>query len=138
MPPRSFVHLVLLSGALLYAQDTRKNIAFTDSSNISTSEISNALAKECPSVGIANDRTKSDYTLEAVKRTTRPGLGIEHVNEFDFTLFDREGNTFTTVADSSLRHTLKDLCHALKAVVPIEVVDTRTHTESSDTRGDTS
>jgi hypothetical protein len=138
MPSSSFACLVLLSSALLYAQDTRKSIALTDNSNVSTTEISSALRKGCPTVGIANDRAKSDYTLEAIKKTTRPGLGIEHDNEFDFTLFDREGNTFTSVADSSLRHTLESLCHALKTLVPIEVIDTRTLTQSSDTRGDTS
>jgi hypothetical protein len=137
-PTRSVLCLVPVLGALTFAQGTPKSISLTNHSNVPSQEIVKALPKDCSSVSITNGASKGDYDLEAIKKTTHPGLGIEHVNEFDLTLFDREGNTFASVADSSLGHTLKTLCHALKTLVPIEVVDARTLTLSSDTRGDTS
>jgi hypothetical protein len=113
-----------------------KSIALTDKSNVSTQDLLKSLEKECPNVSITTAVTKSDYTLEAIKKTTRPGLGIEHVNEFYLTLFDRDGNTFSTVSDTSLSHTLKELCHAIKTSVMFEVVDTKTLTQSTDVRGE--
>jgi hypothetical protein len=137
-PTKSFLWWALMFSAPGFAQDPAKSICLTEHSNVSSQEVVKALPKECSNVSITNGQAKGDYSLEAIKKTTRPGLSIERVNEFDFTLFDREGNTFTSVADSSLRRALKDLCHALKVLVPIEVVDIRTLTQSSDARGDTS
>jgi hypothetical protein len=136
MAPRLYAYLVLLSGTLLYAQDNRKSVALTDSSNVPTAEMSSALAKECPNLSIADDKAKCDYTLEAIKTTTRPGLGIERVSEFDLTLFDRDGNTFSSESDTSLRHIVKDMCRAIKTSVMVEVVDTKNLTQSADTRGE--
>jgi hypothetical protein len=87
---------------------------------------------------MTNDPAKSDFKLEASKKTTRPGLGIEHVTQFDLTLFDRDGNMFSTGSDTSLKHLVKDLCHAIRTFVAVEVVDTRTLTQSRDVRGDAS
>jgi hypothetical protein len=135
MPLKSFACLASLCAALLSAQDTPKAIALTDKSNIPADNISKALSKRCPNISIINDPTKSDYTLEAIKKITRPGLGLEHINEFYLTLFDRDGNTFSAVSDTSLSHTLRDLCHAIETFVMVEIVDTQNLTQSVDVRG---
>ena len=135
--PKLLACLALLA-ALLSAQDAPKSIALNDKSNVPARDILKILSKECPNVGITNDATKSDYTLEAIKSTSRSGLRIELDKEFDLTLFDRDGNTFSSVSDSSLRPTVKELCHAIKVSVLVEVVDTQNLTLSSDARGDAS
>jgi hypothetical protein len=132
----AFACLVLLSAILGAAQDMPKSIALTNKSNVPTKDLLKSLEKECPNVSITTVVAKSDYALEAIKKTTRPGLGIEHVNEFYLTLFDRDDNIFSTVSDTSLSHTLKDLCHAIKTFVMFEVVDTKTLTQSTDVRGE--
>ena len=136
MPSKSFACLASLCAVLLSAQDTPKTIALTDKSNVPINDILKALPKKCPNVSITNDPTTSDYTPEAVKKTTHPGLGIEHVNEFYLTLFDRDGNTFSAVSDASLSHTLKDLCHAIETFVMVQIVDTQNLTQSADVRGE--
>jgi hypothetical protein len=136
MPSKSFAWLALLCAIPLSAQDTPKIIALTENSDVPANDISRVLTKECPNIGIASDRTKSDYTLEAIKTRTRPALSIEHVSEFDLTLFDRDGNTFSSESDESLKHVVKDMCRAIKTSVPVEVVDTKTLTQSADVRGE--
>jgi hypothetical protein len=46
--------------------------------------------------------------------------------------------TFIAASDRYLGKAAKDVCHAIKTSVSIEVVDTETLTQSQDTRGDTS
>jgi hypothetical protein len=134
--PKYVSYLVLLSVGLLAAQNAPKTVALTDKSNVPAKDIVKAMGKECAGVTLTEDPAKSDYTLEAVKKVTRPGLGIEHVNEFDLTLFDHAGNTFSSVSEESLGQTVKESCHAIRTLVLVEVVDTRTLTQSSDARGD--
>jgi hypothetical protein len=136
MTLNSFACLVLVSAIPLAAQNTPKSIALADKSNVPADNILKALPKKCTNVSITNDPTKSNYTLEAIKKTTRSGLGILHVEEFDLTLFDRDGNTFSSTSDTSLSHTLKDICHAIETFVMVEVVDTSNLTRSVDVRGD--
>lgn len=134
MIPNLLACLILLSAIRVPAQNTPKTIALTDKSNVPINDILKAVPKKCPNVSITSDLTKGDYTLEAIKKTTRSGLGIQHVTEFDLTLFDSDGNTFSAVADTSLSHTLRELCHAIKTFVMVEVVDTHTLTQSVDAR----
>ena len=133
-----FACLVLLSSIPLPAQSAPKTIALTDKSNVPASEIGKRLQKECPNISITTDVGKSDYTLEAIKERLHSGLGIEHNDRFDLTLFDHEGNTFSSTSDTSLGHTLKDLCRAIKTSVAVEVVDSQNLTQSTDVRDDTS
>ncbi|MGA8215386.1 MAG: hypothetical protein WB799_17445 [Candidatus Sulfotelmatobacter sp.] len=136
LPSKSFGCLVLLCAILLSAQDAPKTITLTDKSNVAADDIVKRLQKECPNVTIANDPSKADYSLEAIKKTTRTGLDIQHVNEFYLTLFDRDDNTFSAVTNESLSHTLKDLCRAIKTAVMVEIVDTKNLTQSVDVRGE--
>ncbi|HUA15414.1 MAG TPA: hypothetical protein VMG31_08955 [Verrucomicrobiae bacterium] len=129
---------VLFLSSLVFGQAGHTAISVTAGSNISSEDLQKVLSKVCPNANIISEESQSDYSLEAIKKTTRPHLSIEHITEFDLTLFDHDGNTFTSVADSSLRHGFKELCRDVGNLVPIEVVDTRTLTFSSDTRGDTS
>jgi hypothetical protein len=138
MTLNSFVCLVLLAAISLRAQDAPKSITLTEKSTVPVDDISKLLRKGCPSVSLSNDPAKSDYSLEAVTVTSRGGLGIESFNTFNLTLFDREGKTFRSTSATSLGNAVKDLCHAIKTSVIVEVVDEQNLTQSSDARGDTS
>ncbi len=59
-------------------------------------------------------------------------------DRFDLTLFDRDGKTFRNTSTMLLGSAVKDVCHAIKTCVIVEVVDTQNLTQSQDTRGDTS
>ena len=131
-----FACLVLLSAIPVLAQDTPKSVALTDTSDIPAKDILKALKKECPNVSITNDVTKSDYTLEAVKR--KGGGGGIFAKSFDLALFDRDGGIFIAASNDNLSDSVKDVCHAIKTSVIVEVVDTQNLTQSKDARGDTS
>ena len=129
--------LVLLFAIPLLAQSTPKSIFLK--SNIPPEEILKKLRKDCQNVRFTTYKGESDYTLKAVKRTTRQGLGIVPESSFDLALLDPDGRTFSGVSDSSsLGGALKVLCHAMKTSIMVEVVDTQTLTQSTDARGDTS
>jgi len=127
--------LILLSATLLVAQNTPKTVTLSETSTASASDIEKALRKDCPDVSLVTSASKSDYKLEVIKRTTRPGLGIEHVNQFDLTLLDSDGNTVSAATDTSLNYDIKEMCHSIKTSVIVEVVDTQTLTQSTDARG---
>jgi hypothetical protein len=133
-----FVCIVVFWAFPTAAQDTPKTVALTEKSNIPAEEISKSLRKGCPGVSIADNATKSDYTLEAIKKKVREGLKIVPEVSFDLTLFDRDGQTVSTASTGSLGSGVKTLCHAIRTSVIVEVVDTQNLTLSSDTRGDTS
>lgn len=60
-------------------------------------------------------------------------------SSFDLTALDGDGNTFHSAIDrTSFGNGVKELCHALKTSVMIEVVDTQNLTQSTDVRGDAS
>jgi hypothetical protein len=133
-----FAHLALLFAISVSAQNSPKSITLTDESNITGEAIRKNLRKGCPDVRITTDVAKSDYTLEAIKRTGRQGLEIFPEDSFDLTLFDPDGNIFSSASDESFGHAMKILCHAIKTSVPVEVVDSKNLTQSVDVRGDTS
>jgi hypothetical protein len=113
MPSKLFACLTLLCTIALSAQDSLKTIALTGKSTVPANDILKVLPKQCPDVSITSDPTNADYTLEAIKNRTRSGLGIQHVNEFYLTLFDRDGNTFSAVSDECQVY----YCHA-NAMIP--------------------
>jgi hypothetical protein len=120
------------------AQDTPKSIALTTKSDVPAENISQILRTECPSVIIMKVAPKSDFTLEAVRVEVSHGVGIAPDESFKFTLFDSDGETSRSISATSLASAVKDLCHAIKTFVAVEVIDTQNLTQSSDTRGDTS
>ena len=140
MTAKLFACLVLLLAIPGVAQNAPKTIALTDNSTVPPQEILKPLQKDCPNVSIVKDATKSDYTLEAItKRTGHQGLEeMETVETSELTLFDRDGKTFRSTATTSLGNSVKDICHAIKTFVLVEVVDTQNLTQSRDARGDTS
>ena len=132
---RSFVWLVLLSAISVAAQDAPRSIALTDKSDVPADSISKSLRKECPNVSMVKDAAKSDYTLEAVLLVEfPPGYGSMRQDTYNLSLFDREGKIVRSTSTSSLGGSVKDLCHAIKAFVMVEVVDTQNLTHSGDTR----
>jgi hypothetical protein len=136
---KPFVWLALLSAISGAAQDAPRSIALTDKSDVPADSISKSLRKECPNVSIVKDAAKSDYTLEALLLVEfPPGYGSMREDTYNLTLFDREGKIVRSTSTSSLGGSVKDLCHAIKAFVMVEVVDTQNLTQSTDTRGDTS
>jgi hypothetical protein len=149
MTPKLFGCLVLLSTIPAIAQNTPKSVALTNKSNLPPNEILKAFQKECPSASITSDATKSDYTLEAVRKAD-PRAGED---SFDLTLFDRDGKTLRTASTPSLGNAVRDVCQAIfiatagqqpeltaptkrkKGAVIVEVVDTENLTQSVDARG---
>lgn len=139
MTDNLFVCLVLLLAMPLLAQDTRKDLALSDRSNVSTKDVSNSLKKDCPNVNIVKDADKGDFVLDAVRTKSRQGIGIVPENSFDLILSDRDGKLVRSALDrSSLGSAAKDICHAIKTAVVMEVVDMQNLTQSSDARGDSS
>ena len=133
--PKYFTCLMLLSTALVSAQNAPRTIAITDKSNVPAKYIVKAArGNKCSNITFINDLTKSDYTLEAIKKSE----SAWYFAKFDLTLFDRAGNTFSSVSDTALNHPVKELCHAIKTFVMVEVVDSHTLTQSIDARDDTS
>jgi hypothetical protein len=108
---KSFVYLVLLCDISAFAQDTPKRIVITDKSDVPTADVLKGLQKDCPNVSITNDLTKSDYTLEAIKKT-KFASGTEH-DRFDLTLFDRTGNAVYGTSTHRIENAVKDVCHAI-------------------------
>jgi|ERR1700722_1139737 len=132
---KAFAWLVLLSAISVAAQDAPKSIALTDKSDVPADNIAKSLRKECPNFSILKDATKSDYTLEAVLLVEfPPGYGSMREDTFNLTLFDPEGKIVCSTSTSSLGGSVKNLCHAIKAFVMVEVVDTQNLTQSSETR----
>jgi hypothetical protein len=132
-----FVFMILLFALPVAAQKAPKSIALTDKSNIPSEDVSKSLMKGCPNVSITSDATKSDYTLEAIRKKARQGLGILPEVSFALTLFDHDGQVVRGASTDTLGSAVKELCHAIKTSVPFEVVDTQNLTQSSDARGDT-
>lgn len=130
--------IVLTPVAVAHAQTGPKSIALTHNSNVPTANILKSFQKRCPNVAVVSDAIKSDYTLEAIKTVTRPGLKLERVDNFDLTLLDRDGTIVRSASTGSLTDGMKDLCRAVEKSIPFEVVDTNNLTLSSDVRGDTS
>jgi hypothetical protein len=135
---RLFVCIVMFWAIPMATQDAPKTIALTNKSNIPAEDISKSLRKGCPNVSIPNNATKIDYTLEAIKKKARQGIGILPEVSFELTLFDGDGQTVRTASTDSLGGGVKTLCHAIRTSEMVEVVDTQNLTQSSDTRGDTS
>ncbi|HEY4842166.1 MAG TPA: hypothetical protein VIH78_09370 [Terriglobales bacterium] len=139
---KCFVCLCLCFAIPVLAQTAPKSIALTDTSDISAKDILKALSKECPNVSITNDASKSDYTLDATKRKSddkrESDEGGLWGKTFYLTLLDRDGVTFIAASDQHLGKAAKDVCHAIKTSVSVEVVDTETLTQSVDVRGNTS
>lgn len=130
--------LVLLLSLQAIAADAPRSIALSKKSDVSPADISKNLRKGCPNVSISDDATTSEYTLEAVKKTDPRDRGIdgnEPVVFFDLTLVDRDGRAVRYTSTPSLGGAVKDVCHAINTGVVVEVVDTRTQTQSEDVRG---
>lgn len=128
--------LVLCSAISVAAQETPKTIALTDKSNVAAKDILKSLRKDCPNVSITSDATKNDYALEALE-TVQDQPNGRGLNTFTLTLYDHDGKTMrSSTSTDSLGGTGKDICHAIKTAVLVEVVDTLTLTQSQDTRGD--
>jgi hypothetical protein len=108
---KSCVCLILLSSIPALAQDAPKRIAMTEKSDVSTADILKGLQKNCSNVTITNDETKSDYTLEAIKKTKFAG-GNES-DHFDLTLCDHEGNAIYSTSTRRVSNAVKDVCHAI-------------------------
>jgi hypothetical protein len=129
------IAVLLLAGQPVSSQDNSKTVALTEHSNIPTEEISKSLHKECPQVSIVQDATKSDYVVEATRKT-----GSQGEVAYIFSLSNRERIIFRS-SEPSLGASVKYVCRAItdkaRAFV-VEVVDAQNLTQSQDSRGDTS
>jgi hypothetical protein len=160
MSLRLFACIILLSAVAAIAQDTSKSIALTDRSNVPTEDIAKAFRKGCPSISISSDKTKSDFKLDATRKSviyeragaSMPSYGVHYI--YDLTLIDRNGKFFPTSSTESLANAAMNICqdvfvatggqtglapskHSNKVVI-VEVIATQDLTQSIDARGDMS
>lgn len=108
---KSLPFLAFLSAITVLAQTAPKRIALTGKSDVPTAEILKGVQKECPNVSITNDASKSDYTLEAIKKTEF-SQGTQY-DRFDLTLFDHDGNAVYSTSARHVGNAVKDVCHAI-------------------------
>jgi hypothetical protein len=131
--------LVLLSAVSAIAQDAPKSIALTEKSNVPPKDISKAIQKGCPNVGVVGNADKSDFRLEVIGAMDQK---LGQVN-FGVTLLDASGKTLLSTSNPSLGNAAKDVCHAIflaaggrgmespvrstqgKVAIVVEVVDTQ-------------
>lgn len=109
---KSFAFLALFSAISIGVQNTPRSVAITKGSNVSTKDILQALQKECPNVSIADDESKSDFTLKARKRVNEKGI---EEGGFDLTLFDRDGKAFLRTSNLFLDNAVKSVCRAVNS-----------------------
>jgi hypothetical protein len=104
--------------------------------SIDIKDIAKHLQKECPNTSFTTDKTKNDYILEARTSVSTPqdSTSEQQVSN-DFVLFNRNHLLVRASSTSNLGNAVKDICHAIKNVILIEVVDSQTLTESLDVRG---
>ena len=136
--PSLLVMLATISPMPTLAQNSDKLIYLSESSTLDVKDITKQLQKECPNTSFTTDKTKSDYTLEArmktAESTPQDGLsGPQTTNEF--VLFDKNHLLVRASYASSQGNAVKDICHAMKNAILIQVEDSQTMTESVDVRG---
>src|ERR1700719_2956613 len=85
----AFLLAVVLSAAPL-PQDNTKRIFLSPKSSISTSEIAEGFAKNCPNVVLTQNESKADYVLEAAETTSASdGTTSRH---WHFALMNSDGD----------------------------------------------
>ena len=123
----------------LLAQTNEKKIYLSDESTIYAKDIGKPLQKECPNTSFTTEKEKSDYILDAKVITTTTTSYESHTQESQTTdevvLFDKDHRLVRASSGSYLGNALKDICHAIKNSILIEIVDSQTMTESLDVRG---
>jgi hypothetical protein len=131
-----FLSCFSILAASASAQNIAMSVFLTDKSTVPSGDILKSLRKGCPSVSITSDAAKSDYTLEAVKMKVIQDdspMGPSSSIDFVLTLQDRDGIAFGAEA-SSLGKAARDVCHAIKMHVIVEVEDRQNLTQSADMR----
>jgi hypothetical protein len=105
--------LFLLSATLLLAQENTKRILLSPKSNITTSEIAEGFAKNCPNVVLTENEKKADYVLEAAQ-TMSANEGTTH-RQWHFTLMNSDGDVLMTTHPeihfgSKTKHHFEEVC----------------------------
>jgi hypothetical protein len=131
-----FVLLATISSMPTLAQNSPKLLYLSEASSLDVKDIAKHLQKECPNTSFTTDKTKNDYILEArtseippQDSTSRPEVSN------DLVLYDRGKMLIRATSTLNLGNAVKDICHAIKNAILIEVVDSQAMTESLDVRG---
>jgi hypothetical protein len=136
--------LFVLSAAVIpmpsLAQNAKKLIYLSETSSIDVNDIAGPLKKDCPDISLTTDKTSNDYVLEASTRVSAPqddpnASESGPVTTNELVLFDRDHILIRASSSSNLGNSLKDICHAIKNAILIQIVDSQTLTESLDVRG---
>jgi hypothetical protein len=122
------------------AQNAPKLIYLSEHSSFEAKDLVKLLQKECPNTSFTTDNSKNDYVLEArtgksTSAPTQDDIPPDVQTTNDLVLFDRDHLLVRASSTSNLGNALKDICHAIKNVILIQVVDSQTTTESLDVRG---
>jgi len=134
------VLLATMSQRPTLAQNTERQIYLSEASTIGIKEMGKHFQKECPNTSFAAEKEKGDYILEAKVITTTIPSNMQNVppdvqTTNDLVLFDRDHILVRASSASNLGNAVKDVCHAIKNSILLEVVDSQTMTESLDVRG---
>ncbi len=103
-----FLVICIFSGMAL-SQKSSRRIALTGNSTVPSSEILKNLGKKCPGVTLTINPANSDYTLEANTENNRYNQPLR----YEFTLFDRNGNSIFSTKTRHLSNAVKDVCMAI-------------------------
>jgi hypothetical protein len=120
------------------AQNATKLIYLSETSSIGVNDMAKYFQKDCPNTSFTTDKARNDYILEASESTSTVQNGSsepQYVKTNDLVLFDRDHLLVRASSTSNLSNAVKDLCHAIKNSILIQVVDSQTMTESLDVRG---
>jgi hypothetical protein len=94
MRPLRVVAIICLFSTVLLAEQNQKRIFLSPKSNITTSEVAEGFAKNCPNVVLTQNEDKADYLLEAAE-TVRANEGTTH-RKWHFTLMNKDGDVLIT------------------------------------------
>jgi hypothetical protein len=100
-------------GAFAVAQDKPTRIYLSPKSNITTAQVSEGFAKNCPNVVVTQNEEKADYILEAAE-TQSADEGTTY-NHWHFTLMNRDGDVLMSTHPEThfthrMRHHFQSVC----------------------------
>jgi hypothetical protein len=95
------------------AQSSPKRIFLSPKSNITTSEIAEGFAKNCPNVVLTQNDAKADHILEAAETVTADEG--KTYDKWHFTLMNRDGDVLMTTHPemhwgSKTKHHFQSIC----------------------------
>jgi hypothetical protein len=136
LPLRLFVLFAAISQMQSLAQNAPKLIYLSEESSVEAKDMVKHIQKECPNTSFTTDKAKNDYILDArTSGSVSPDNPAEQHSSNDLVLYDKDKMLIRATSTANLGNAMKDICHAIKNAILVEVVNSETLTESLDARG---